>query len=324
MTALTTFAMTFPFLVAAAGVLVGWLLRAILQRPDPLHGDEHSDRRESPAQWREAATGLAGDVDDQESRLEELYGALVTRSRLGAERAAAIVAEALEVNTRMRRRLLDAGQQFREQGECRAQIGPAVLNRPERNRMAPQPAARDTKGGDLVGPCVRNTFCLALGHRLAESKRRGDPISVIMVRIDNYRSLCASYGHSTGNHVLDAAGKFFIAAVRGMDWVARFDATTFAFLLPNTELANATRVAERLRTTASSHALTVDGNCIHVTISTGTAQASDGDSGDVLLCRAEKAMQASTEAGGNCSHSCTEQEVRPIQAVTDAPVLAAQ
>ncbi len=173
-----------------------------------------------------------------------------------------------------------------------AVCSPAALN----------PAKEPERNDETAAPCVRNTFCLALGHRLAESARRGDPLSMILVRIDDYQVLRDRYGLQAGNQILDAAGKFFIASVRGMDWVARFDMTTFAFLLPNTAHANALRVAERLRTTVSSASLTVHGILIPLTLSLGTTEAVFGDSSEAVLRRAEEAMNASIRTGGNRIH----------------------
>jgi diguanylate cyclase (GGDEF)-like protein len=174
---------------------------------------------------------------------------------------------------------------------------------PARSERAYTATSHGTTGNELAVPCVRNTFSLALGHRLTESARRGDPLSVILVRIDNYQDLSDRHGVQFGNQILDAAGKFFIASVRGMDWVARFDATTFAFLLPNTSIANGWCVAERLRKTASATNLSVDGTSVPITLSLGITENQPGDSSQAILHRAEDAMNASIRTGGNCIHS---------------------
>jgi len=173
---------------------------------------------------------------------------------------------------------------------------------PDAALAPPAATARDPIGSETAAPCVRNTFSLALAHRLAESARRGDPLSLILLRIDNYQGLCDRHGIAAGNQILDAAGKFFIASVRGMDWVARFDVTTFAFLLPNTAQAQALHVAERLRTTVFSANLSVDGAPIPLTLSLGTTQSLHGDSSEAIIRRAENALQASIRTGGNRIH----------------------
>jgi diguanylate cyclase (GGDEF)-like protein len=162
--------------------------------------------------------------------------------------------------------------------------------------------SRDVISAAVAMPCIRNTFSLALGHRLAESARRSDPLSIILIRIDDYSDLCSRYGLKTSNDVLDAAAKFFIASVRAMDWVARFDATTFAFLLPNTTGTQAQGVAERLRIRVAAAHLAADGNQIQMTVSAGVTETSPSDDGDDVLHRAEMALETSIQAGGNQTH----------------------
>jgi len=152
---------------------------------------------------------------------------------------------------------------------------------------------------EAAAPCVRNTFLLALAHRLAESARRGDPLSVILARVEEFQSLAERYGLQAGNEVLNAVGRLFIRSVRAMDWVARFDATTFAFLFPNTTYANALRIVERLRATVSAAGFAVDGTPVHVTLSLGTTELASGDTAEAILGRAEEALGAALQVGGN-------------------------
>ncbi len=179
-----------------------------------------------------------------------------------------------------------------------------IANSAEPAQQASKAAAVQERAGDHAAiSTVRNTFSLALGHRLAESARSGDPLSLILVRIDNYEAVRDRHGLQATNQILDAAGKFFIASVRGMDWVARFDMTTFALLLPKTAHTNALYVAQRLRTTVSSAALSKDKTPIPLTLSLGTTEAALGDSSETFLRRAEEALNASLRTGGNCIQS---------------------
>jgi diguanylate cyclase (GGDEF)-like protein len=170
--------------------------------------------------------------------------------------------------------------------------------------------------GNQAGVCGRDTFSLALGHRLAELGRTRVPLSVILVRVDDFRELCNAYGSHAGSLALQALAKFFTAALRDMDWVARLDTTTFAVLLPGANLVNTTSVAERLRTGVAQASLRVDRHVVNVTISTGAAEASESEDGNTLMQRAEKAMQIAIAQGGNCSHSLAAPE--PNAADTDS------
>lgn len=150
-----------------------------------------------------------------------------------------------------------------------------------------------------AAPCVRNTFALALDRCLPEAARRGDSLSVVLVSIDNARNLSDGGALRIGNETLDAVGKAFIAAVRATDWVARFDATTFALLLPGAAGANTLIVVERLRRAVSRVA--ADGLApLPLTLSIGTTDFVPGDSSATVLDRAEEAMFAAIAAGGDC------------------------
>jgi len=154
-----------------------------------------------------------------------------------------------------------------------------------------------------AAPCVRNTFSIALDRHLPESARRGDPLSVLLVRIDNYRSSSDRFGGRTEDKLIEAVGKFFIASVRTTDWIARFDTTTFAFLLHGTAHANALMVAERLRKILSDAETPVGATSIPLTLSIGTTDFAPGDSSASILRRAEEAMLSAVRAGGDCVRS---------------------
>jgi len=163
----------------------------------------------------------------------------------------------------------------------------------------------DLDGADRIGPYSRNTFSMVLEHRLAELRRNRVPLSIVLARLDNYPKICDLYGPHAGSLVLQAAAKFFVAAVREMDWVARFDPNTFAILLPGANLRNAQGVAERLRAGVAGASLSVDRRPLVVTIVTGTAEATCDDDADTLLQRAEAATQVPPPAGGLHTRSDT-------------------
>ena len=121
---------------------------------------------------------------------------------------------------------------------CAATVNPVLLDIDQTT-----PTRNSIEG--VAAPSVRNTFSLALDRHLPEAARRGAALSVMFVRIDNPRRPGDRNVLPMDNRILDATGKLFVGLVRVTDWVARFDATTFAFLLTDTEHASALMVAER-------------------------------------------------------------------------------
>jgi two-component system cell cycle response regulator len=87
-------------------------------------------------------------------------------------------------------------------------------------------------------------------ERLADEFRRAvrydDPLSLIMIDIDHFKRFNDAYGHQTGDKVLRAVAAALTGAVRETDFVARYGGEEFAVLLPNTPLAGALTVAERM------------------------------------------------------------------------------
>jgi diguanylate cyclase (GGDEF)-like protein len=198
----------------------------------------------------------------------------------------------------------------RRRSDCTTTAAPACSNT---DHIAAQ---RHPVAGKGV-PCVRNTFALALDRCLPDAARRGEPLSVLLVSIDNARGLGGGCGLRIDNETLEAVGKTFIAEVRTTDWVARFDATTFALLLPGAVEAGAMIVAQRLRKTISNAA--ADGvTALPLTLSIGVAEFVPGDSSATILERAEEAMFAAVAAGGDCVRSQSAEQTSPAALVCSA------
>ncbi len=151
-------------------------------------------------------------------------------------------------------------------------------------------ASSNLDQGGPVAPCGRKTFLQVVEHRLAELRRNGFRWSIVLARLDNYQSICDGHGPHAGSIAFQAVARYFLANVRKTDWVARFDATTFAILLPGANLEDAQGVAERLHSGVARASLFVDGRPLEVSIVTGTAEASLGDDSDALLHRAETTL----------------------------------
>ena len=154
-----------------------------------------------------------------------------------------------------------------------------------------------------AAPCVRNTFRLALDRLLPEAARRGESFSLLLVSVENVRGTSDPEKLRLAAAKLEAAGQVFIASVRSTDWVARFDATTFAFLLPGAAHAGGLIVAERLRRKLSIATLPAGSSPLRLTVSIGATNFVPGDDSASILHRAEEALHAAIESGGNCIRS---------------------
>ena len=195
-----------------------------------------------------------------------------------------------------------------------------------RTRLA-RPLGRRSLGGCATlhrrqgGPKRPQHVRAALDRHLPEVARRGDPLSVVLVSVGNDRGPGGGCGRPIDNETLDAVGKTFITTVRGTDWVARFDATTFALLLPGAVHAGAMIVVQRLRKSIADVAAE-DIAPLRLTLSIGVTEFVSGDSSATILDRAEEAMFAALAAGGDCVRS--ELGGQAETAVTDDAALVCQ
>jgi diguanylate cyclase (GGDEF)-like protein len=137
---------------------------------------------------------------------------------------------------------------------------------------------------------------------LAEWRRGGAPPAVVLVRIDDHAGILLRQGRPAALMVLRATAQFLGAAVRDMDMVAEYDENTFALLLPGAVLANVLSVAERVRQAIARCELPVAGGRLNFTVSVAGVVTIKSDETQMLLWRAEEALDSALKAGGNCCY----------------------
>ncbi len=93
----------------------------------------------------------------------------------------------------------------------------------------------------------RRYFLLRLEDEFRRAQRYDNPLALVLVDLDQFRGINESFGHLVGDGVLRAAAQCLVAAVRETDTVARTGGDEFACILPQTHLAGALTVAERIR-----------------------------------------------------------------------------
>ncbi len=148
----------------------------------------------------------------------------------------------------------------------------------------------------------------ALNHRalmetlerdLAHARRHQRPYTVILCDIDHFKALNDSYGHPVGDMILQEFTHVVRDLLRAEDNIGRWGGEEFILLLPDTPLAGAETVAERLRATIASHSFQIGGG-IHLTCSVGVAVFPDhAHERALLLDAADKAMYAAKHLGRN-------------------------
>ncbi|HEY1333734.1 MAG TPA: diguanylate cyclase, partial [Myxococcaceae bacterium] len=91
-----------------------------------------------------------------------------------------------------------------------------------------------------------------LDEEFARAARYAEPLAVLLVDLDNLKTLNDGFGHEAGNAALRAMGEVFREELREVDFAARFGGDEFVALLPHQTAAEAMVVAERLRVRLAS------------------------------------------------------------------------
>ena len=132
--------------------------------------------------------------------------------------------------------------------------------------------------------------------------RAGAPfgLAVLMLDADHFKAINDRHGHAGGDRVLAALAHGVGARLRPGDVLGRVGGEEFLVLLPHTDLATATALAEELRAHVASQPLGLDGLAQAITVSIGVAvrDATDGDA-DALIRRADHALYEAKRAGRN-------------------------
>jgi diguanylate cyclase len=148
----------------------------------------------------------------------------------------------------------------------------------------------------------RKYFDRALMAAIDAAIQSGEPLSLMMIDIDHFKSFNDSYGHLTGDQVLRLVGQSLKQTIKGQDITARYGGEEFAVVLPSTPLRQAVTVAEHIRRAVMSKELKKKstGEILgRVTISIGVSMLETGDDMDSLIGRADACLYAAKRNGRN-------------------------
>lgn len=133
------------------------------------------------------------------------------------------------------------------------------------------------------------------------SKRYKTNLSLMFLDIDFFKSINDNYGHAAGDQVLLQFYQTCSKLARETDIVARIGGEEFVILLPETNLQQAKKLAERVRTSINHCYITLNGTVIQITVSIGVAQW-DADrffNVDDLLAEADQQLYKAKNEGRN-------------------------
>ena len=154
----------------------------------------------------------------------------------------------------------------------------------------------------LTGLHNRRYMSRHLDNLVASAKKAEKPIAFVIMDIDYFKSVNDTHGHDIGDEVLKEFAARIAANVRGIDLACRYGGEEFVVVMPDTDVAFAYSVSERLRHSIETTPFRISRapNSLNLTISIGIAGLEGpDDSADALLHRADQALYSAKKAGQN-------------------------
>ena len=159
----------------------------------------------------------------------------------------------------------------------------------------------------LMGIYNRRYLDRRLAEEIQRARRYELPFSIFLLDIDFFKRINDTYGHQIGDMVLQRLAQVIVDSVRELDVVIRYGGEEILAILPNTRVANAVELAERVRRKVAETMMVVadpkkDRPAIQVTVSIGVTgyRASGGwDTTSKVVERADKALYQAKNQGRN-------------------------
>ncbi len=149
---------------------------------------------------------------------------------------------------------------------------------------------------------IRRHFEYLLDNEVRRSQRYKHHMTLLMMDIDNFKSINDNYGHQIGDEMLKHIAEVIINTVRKIDMPGRYGGEEFAVILPETHKDNAKKIAERLRKKIANIIVrTKNKEEVSPTISIGIASfPMDTEDRNDVIGFADKALYFAKNSGKNC------------------------
>ncbi|CAH1385133.1 sensor domain-containing diguanylate cyclase [Candidatus Nitrotoga sp. M5] len=159
----------------------------------------------------------------------------------------------------------------------------------------------------LTGLYNRSKLDVILKDELARFNRNQRPFAVLMMDIDNFKTLNDNHGHIAGDEVIVAVAKILSQSIRSVDYAARYGGDEFVIIMVETTADMAFITAERILSRVNDMRYSANGKIISVTVSIGVVQCqqSDNASPTAVFARADSALYEAKRAGRNQAHYAT-------------------
>lgn len=138
-------------------------------------------------------------------------------------------------------------------------------------------AEANAKSDFLTGLPNRRAFEERLGEEFDRVVRYKRPLSLLMMDVDNFKSINDTFGHPTGDEVLKEIAARLRREIRKSDFPCRYGGEEFTVILPETKAPNALVAARRIRQSVQSMVFETKAGPYTVTVSIGVSSTSEKD-----------------------------------------------
>jgi diguanylate cyclase (GGDEF)-like protein/PAS domain S-box-containing protein len=139
-------------------------------------------------------------------------------------------------------------------------------------------------------------------HEFDVARRYQQPLSMIMFDLDHFKNINDTFGHATGDQMLERVTQIARSQLREVDFIGRYGGEEFVIVLPVTDAQQAYLLAERIRAGVEALGLNTEKGIASVTLSIGIAEilhAPQDKSVENIIHRADEALYAAKQAGRN-------------------------
>lgn len=165
----------------------------------------------------------------------------------------------------------------------------------ERSRR--EKAEREANRDFLTGLPNRKAFDEQLRLEEERSRRYGRPLSLLMIDVDNFKTVNDSLGHESGDNVLRIIAHTIAGGIRQTDFAARYGGEEFVVILPETEIHDAIRVGDRIRLAVKENPIATPRGTLLVTVSIGASSNRTNSSDRSLGHEADQALYLAKHNG---------------------------
>jgi diguanylate cyclase (GGDEF)-like protein len=168
------------------------------------------------------------------------------------------------------------------------------------NALLHEEATRLSLTDPLTGLANRRELERRLAQEIERGERFGEPFSLAVLDIDDFKVVNDTFGHAAGDAVLVELSRRLRGITRDVDLVARTGGEELTVLLPRADADTSARAAMRIRQVVAAEPVTAAAERIRVTISVGIATfPTDATTATALAAAADGALYRAKAAGKN-------------------------